>query len=235
VPKDLQFRSFALKNVHRHVARQLDELSTDVHVEAAASGFAAGLGNVVLLLTLEQLLILDGKQVREVDIGSINHVSAQGISGRDGFKLDWYHYTRLDHDTFMNAVADLAGTYRLGEEPVPIDASIDPDHVTTLQCLPGYKTIRALGVVSELGAASGFTASSKGATALERAMFAISRSAEALGANAIVALSASSFGAGGGITSAFGGDAVGVLLVGSAVTVEPLTPAALDIDEAPTI
>jgi hypothetical protein len=94
------------------------------------------------------------------------------------------------------------------------------DHVTTLPELPGYTTIRSLGVVTELSSASGFTASSKGATALERAMAALRHSAEAMGADAIVDLSASAFGAGGGITGALGGDAVGVLLTGTAVEVE---------------
>jgi uncharacterized protein YbjQ (UPF0145 family) len=233
VPKDVEFRSFSLKNVDRRVARQLDELSTDVHVEAAASGFASGVGNVVLLLTPDQLFVLDGKQVRAIDVGSVDHVSAQGISERDGFTLDWYHFTRADHGTFMNAVADRAGTHRVGEAPTPVDVSIHPDKVTTLQNLPGYKTIRALGVVSELSAASGFTAGSKGATALERAMSTLRVRAEDMGANAIVALSASAFGAGGGITSALGGDAVGVLLVGSAVTVEPAMPTVAGSDAQP--
>jgi uncharacterized protein YbjQ (UPF0145 family) len=230
VPKDVQFRSFSLKNVHRQVSRQLDELATEVVVEAAASGFASGIGNVVLLLTPDHLLALDGKQVRAIEIGSVTNVSAEGISARDGFELDWYHFTRAEHNSFMNTVADRAGIHRVGEAPVPVHLSIDPEKVTTLQTLPGYETIRALGVVSELGAASGFTAGSKGATALERAMSALRGRAEELGANAIVALSASTFGAGGGITSAFGGDAVGVLLMGSAVMVEPLTATGSDTD-----
>jgi uncharacterized protein YbjQ (UPF0145 family) len=41
-----------------------------------------------------------------------------------------------------------------------------------------------------------------------------------MGATAVLSLTTSSFGAGGGITSVFGGDAVGVLLVGSAVVVQ---------------
>jgi hypothetical protein len=41
-------------------------------------------------------------------------------------------------------------------------------------------------------------------------------------ANAIVGLHASTFGAHGGITNVLGGDAVGVLLMGTAVIVEPL-------------
>ena len=52
-------------------------------------------------------------------------------------------------------------------------------------------------------------------------METLRRSAARLGANAILGLRSSAFGAAGGITSAFGGDAVGVLLMGTAVTVEP--------------
>ena len=48
----------------------------------------------------------------------------------------------------------------------------------------------------------------------------LGESADAMGANAIVGLSGSPFGAGGGITSAFGGDAVGILLLGTAVEIE---------------
>ena len=43
--------------------------------------------------------------------------------------------------------------------------------------------------------------------------------AHSRGANAIVGLTCSTFGAGGGITSVLGGDAVGVMLMGTAVVV----------------
>ena len=51
----------------------------------------------------------------------------------------------------------------------------------------------------------------------------LGRSAAAAGGNAIVGLRHSTFGAGGGITNALGGDAVGVMLIGTAVTVESVT------------
>jgi uncharacterized protein YbjQ (UPF0145 family) len=76
--------------------------------------------------------------------------------------------------------------------------------------------------VSVLSGSSGFTATSKGNTALSDAMRTLSYEAARMGANAIVGLTGSAFGAGGGITSAFGGDAVGVLLLGTAVTIEEM-------------
>ncbi len=97
---------------------------------------------------------------------------------------------------------------------------VDPRMVTTLQSLPGHRTVSVLGVVSELSATSGWTASSKGGTALENAMWRLRRTAASMGADAILGVVASSFGAGGGITNMLGGDAVGVLLLGTAVTAE---------------
>ena len=70
-----------------------------------------------------------------------------------------------------------------------------------------------------MSSASGFTAASKGAAALEKALPGLRRRAEEIGANAVVGVTASAFGAGGGITSALGGDAVGILLIGTAVVV----------------
>jgi uncharacterized protein YbjQ (UPF0145 family) len=96
------------------------------------------------------------------------------------------------------------------------------DHVTTLQTLPGYRIVRVLGVVSELSATSGLTATVKGTNALDNSMAMLRRSAAELRANAIVGLTSSSFGAAGGITSVLGGDAVGVLLIGTAAVVEPI-------------
>jgi uncharacterized protein YbjQ (UPF0145 family) len=96
------------------------------------------------------------------------------------------------------------------------------DHVTTLQTLPGYTITRVLGVVTELSATSGLTATQKGTAALEAGMASLCVAAGAMGANAILGLTSSTFGAAGGITSTFGGDAVGVLLVGTAAVVEPV-------------
>jgi hypothetical protein len=99
---------------------------------------------------------------------------------------------------------------------------LSEERVTTLQALPGWRITRALGPVTELSATSGFTATSKGSSALSTAMANLRRSAALMNANAIVGLTSSAFGAGGGITSAFGGDAVGILLIGTAVVVEAL-------------
>lgn len=99
---------------------------------------------------------------------------------------------------------------------LPIPAS----RITTLHELPGCRVTAVLGVVSELTSASGWTAASKGNSALSSAMQGLNRTAKAMGANAVVGLSATTFGAHGGITAGFGGDAVGVLLLGTAVVVE---------------
>jgi uncharacterized protein YbjQ (UPF0145 family) len=97
---------------------------------------------------------------------------------------------------------------------------IRPEFVTTLPTLPGYRVVKVLGVVTELAATSGLTATAKGTSALERGMAALRNSAAAMHANAVIGLTGSAFGAAGGITSAFGGDAVGVLLIGTAAVVE---------------
>jgi|NGEPerStandDraft_6_1074524.scaffolds.fasta_scaffold360660_1 hypothetical protein len=54
---------------------------------------------------------------------------------------------------------------------------VEADHVTTLQSLPGYRIARVLGVVTELSATSGLTATIKGNNALESGMAALRRSA----------------------------------------------------------
>ena len=99
-------------------------------------------------------------------------------------------------------------------------SEISREMVTTLSVVPGHRVVRSHGVVTELAATAGFTATSKGNFALDTAMENLRRSAFKLTANAIVGLHVAAFGAAGGITSAFGGDAVGVLLAGTAVTVE---------------
>jgi uncharacterized protein YbjQ (UPF0145 family) len=106
--------------------------------------------------------------------------------------------------------------------PVEVDPgdAVPPDRMSTLAEIPGHRVVRTLGVVSELSSASGFTAGLKGNMALGSAMIRLRRSAAALGGNAIVGLNANVFGAAGGITSVLGGDAVGVLLIGTAVLIE---------------
>ena len=109
----------------------------------------------------------------------------------------------------------------------PISASaqpLAPSRITTLPSLPGYRVTALLGVVSELTSASGWTASSKGNSAMAAAMSGLNRTARAMGADAVIGLTATTFGAHGGITSGLGGDAVGVLLMGTAVRIEGEAP-----------
>ena len=103
--------------------------------------------------------------------------------------------------------------------PTQMTRGVTEGRVTTLPTLPGHEIIEALGVVTNLSANSGWTATSKGNNALSQALSGLRSSATALGANAIVGLVGGPFGAHGGITSGFGGDAVGILLMGTAVRV----------------
>lgn len=111
-------------------------------------------------------------------------------------------------------------------EAVARKAPVPPSRVTTLPSLPGHRVIAVHGVVTTLSGSSGFTATMKGNDALAEALRGLRASAADLGGNAILGLTGSSFGAAGGITSAFGGDAVGVLLLGTSVTVEREDPVA---------
>ena len=106
--------------------------------------------------------------------------------------------------------------------------SIPHSRIVTLDHLPGYRITEVLGLVTELASASGWTAEHKGNQALEGALADLIDSATELGGNAIVGFKAATFGAHGGLTSGFGGDAVGVLLTGTAVRVvkEPAAPQA---------
>lgn len=98
---------------------------------------------------------------------------------------------------------------------------IKPESVTTLQAIPGSTTRRSLGIVTALSSNASWTATHKGSTALELAITELRTAAYNLGANAVVGLQVASFGAAGGITSVVGGDAVGILLMGTAVQVDP--------------
>ncbi len=106
------------------------------------------------------------------------------------------------------------------EEPAPED---DPNLVlTTIDYVPGYRITEVLGLVSQLVGSSGLTAGVKGREAKNGALRALSRSAYNLDANAVIGISFSAFGAGGGLTNVFGGDAVGVLVSGTAVRIEKI-------------
>ena len=99
-------------------------------------------------------------------------------------------------------------------------AIVPPERITTLASLPGYRVVKVLGVVAEVTSASGWTAEQKGTAALSDGMRRLGNAGRAVGANAIIGLQASTFGARGGVTSVVGGDAVGVLLIGTAAMVE---------------
>ena len=93
--------------------------------------------------------------------------------------------------------------------------------VSSLGSLPGYRVLATHGVVTELSATWGFPATSTGNAVLDDAMLNLRRTAAHMSANAIVGLRAVTFAAKGSV----GGlerDPVGVLLVGDAVTGEPL-------------
>lgn len=94
--------------------------------------------------------------------------------------------------------------------------------MTTLAYVPGFQTVRALGLISAVGSASGWTASAKGADARISALLGLGRSAAELGSSAVIGVQVSSFGARGGMTTVVGGDAVGVMLLGTAVWVVPI-------------
>ena len=103
------------------------------------------------------------------------------------------------------------------------DLAVQEGMVCTTDLLPCHRITSILGVVTELSASSGWTATDKGNVALDDALRRLRPTAGRLGANAIVGLTGGPFGAKGGVTSALGGDAVGILLMGTAVTVEPHT------------
>ena len=101
-------------------------------------------------------------------------------------------------------------------------AYLDLERVTTLQELPGYRTVRSRGLVFALQGASGLTAGGKGREAASRATRDFLEEARRMGANAVLGVHTAAFGAGGGITNILGGDAVGIVLVGTAAVVEAL-------------
>ena len=114
-------------------------------------------------------------------------------------------------------------------EEVESVLELSRSRVVTLSELPGHRITKVHGVVSGVGALSGWTAALKGRGAVDRAFPELLASAQKLGANAVIGLQGSPFAAGGGITDVLGGDAVGVLLIGTAVT------AMLTEVEAPSI
>lgn len=101
---------------------------------------------------------------------------------------------------------------------------VPSNRIVTLDHIPGHRIASVVGLVTTVSASSIWTASAKGHQAKDDAVTALQDAAAAQGANAVVGVTASSFGARGGLTSVVGGDAVGVLFVGTAVVVEPIEP-----------
>src|SRR4051794_1218749 len=56
-------------------------------------------------------------------------------------------------------------------------SAVSSDMMTTLATVPGHRVVRSYGVVTELAATSGFTATAKGNVALDTAMENLRRSA----------------------------------------------------------
>jgi uncharacterized protein YbjQ (UPF0145 family) len=132
-----------------------------------------------------------------------------------------------NEDTLNQVRATLEGVeYTPDERP-----ALTPIKLATLSYYPGHRIERTHGVVTGIGSLSGWTAASKGRGATQKAFPDLVAAARRLGANAIVGLQGSPFGAGGGITNMLGGDAVGVLLMGTAVTITPLEGTGASPDE----
>lgn len=83
--------------------------------------------------------------------------------------------------------------------------------------LPGYTITKVLGLVSSVDSDAVWTASSKGQNALDASLAALVVQARSLNADAIIGLHMAAYGARGGVTSMVGGDAVGVIVWGTAV------------------
>ena len=103
--------------------------------------------------------------------------------------------TRRDGVDYCNSCGlplspDVRGTNTV----MPIAA----ERVTTLGTLPGHRTVEALGMVTELSATSGFTATAKGNSALVEERRDFRTAAARMGANAVLGLIATPFAAGGG-------------------------------------
>ncbi|MFN8173308.1 MAG: hypothetical protein U0R65_15785 [Candidatus Nanopelagicales bacterium] len=143
--------------------------------------------------------------------------TGRGFGSVDGERIRRRH--PVDNPPFVPGTnADAAAWVREnGVDSVQVDLR----RVVTTDTLPGHRIVEVMGVVSELTSASGWTASTKGNIALTSALSGLLEAAMDMGANAIVGLHVATFGAHGGITSGFGGDAVGVLLMGTAVRAAP--------------
>lgn len=110
----------------------------------------------------------------------------------------------------------------LGAVTEPLESrSVEDSMITTLESLPGYRLIRTLGVVSAIDSNAGFSARTKGRGAFSGTFNQLLEQAWSMVRNAVLGLSISSFGAGGGSTNVLGGDSVGMTVYRTAAIVEP--------------
>lgn len=94
--------------------------------------------------------------------------------------------------------------------------------VSTTATYEPYGIARNLGIVRGIGTAAGKTASAKARGAYDEALLALKDAARQVGADGVVGVQISPFAAGmGGML----GDAVGIVLMGSAVTFHRDLPA----------
>ena len=96
--------------------------------------------------------------------------------------------------------------------------AVPREFVSTLDSIPGYEITSHLGAIGTVSSTFGKGATNKGFESLQTSLHSLRTAAWERGANAIVGLHASPYGA-----KAYGpasGDAVGVLLLGTAVTIE---------------
>jgi uncharacterized protein YbjQ (UPF0145 family) len=94
--------------------------------------------------------------------------------------------------------------------------AVPTQFASTLESIPGYEVVEHHGVVGTVASTAGKRAVKKGSDSLQGAMQDLRERAWNQGANAIVGLHAAPFGAS---TGGMMGDAVGVLLLGTAVTI----------------
>ncbi len=103
---------------------------------------------------------------------------------------------------------------------VRVPDAVPLERITSLDAVPGRTVDRSLGAVTVIAAGGGWTAEHRGREALERAMSEIGAAAGRRGADAVVGLSVSAFGARSSV-AALNGDAIGIVLLGTAVVLEP--------------
>ena len=191
--------------------------------------FVATVGNsadqLVLLTTDALLLLLDDQDV-VIPWSAIQEVDGTRIRTSDAAlpEIALLLYTRPEQLRLIEAIALYApealsagSAERLADSHR--EPPVRPDRITTLPHIPGHMVVDTKGLVVSLDSASGWTAGWKGRQAWARVIADLGEQASAMGANAVVGATASAFGAGGGVTNIVGGDAVGVLLMGTAVIV----------------